>query len=112
MNNADLKSNCLKFILPVFAIALVICALGCGGKQPAQAAGAGGHAMPVQMTVAEPQNVNDTTEYVATLKSRSSTTISPQVDGQITQIKVKSGDHVAAGGHGLCRRLRRGPHRR
>jgi len=97
MNNADLNSNCLKFILPVFAIALVICALGCGGKQPAQAAGAGGHAMPVQMTVAEPQNVNDTTEYVATLKSRSSTTISPQVDGQITQIKVRSGDHVAAG---------------
>ena len=97
MNNADLKSNCLKFMLPVSAIAIVICALGCGGKQPAQAAGAGGHAMPVQMTVAEPQNVNDTTEYVATLKSRSSTTISPQVDGQITQIKVRSGDHVAAG---------------
>lgn len=53
--------------------------------------------MPVQMVVAEPRDVNDTTEYVATLKSRSSTTISPQVDGQITEIKVRSGDRVSAG---------------
>ena len=96
-NEAALKSNCLKFMLTFPAILLVLCALGCGGKQPAQAAGAAGRAMPVQMVVAEPKDVNDTTEYVATLKSRSSTTISPQVDGQITQIKVKSGDHVATG---------------
>ena len=39
----------------------------------------------------------DATEYVATLKSLNSTTIQPQIDGQITQILVKSGDRVKAG---------------
>jgi len=96
MNNSGPKSNCLEVVLLALA-ALVLLSLGCGSKQPAQPAGAGGHAMPVQMVVAEPKEVNDTTEYVATLKSRSSTTISPQVDGQITQIKVRSGDRVSAG---------------
>jgi RND family efflux transporter MFP subunit len=41
--------------------------------------------------------LDDATEYVATLKSLHSTTIQPQIDGQITQIFVKSGDRVAAG---------------
>jgi RND family efflux transporter MFP subunit len=41
--------------------------------------------------------IADSTEYVATLKSLRSTTVEPQTDGQITQIFVKSGDHVAAG---------------
>ena len=41
--------------------------------------------------------MEDATEYVATLKSLSSTTIQPQIDGQITQILVKSGDRVAKG---------------
>ena len=41
--------------------------------------------------------LEDATEYVATLKSLRSTTIKPQIDGQITQIFVKSGDRVAEG---------------
>jgi RND family efflux transporter MFP subunit len=36
-------------------------------------------------------------EYVATVKSRRSATIQPQVDGSLTRILVKSGDHVRAG---------------
>jgi len=36
-------------------------------------------------------------EYVATVKSRRSATIQPQVDGSLTHILVKSGDHVHAG---------------
>src|SRR6202049_4520263 len=36
-------------------------------------------------------------EYVATVKSRRSATIQPQVDGSLTRILVKSGDHVGAG---------------
>ena len=44
-----------------------------------------------------PQKVNDTTEYVATLKSRDSAVIMPQVEGQITKIFVHSGDRVNAG---------------
>jgi RND family efflux transporter MFP subunit len=41
--------------------------------------------------------LDDASDYVATLKSLHSTTIQPQIDGQITQILVKSGDHVAEG---------------
>jgi RND family efflux transporter MFP subunit len=41
--------------------------------------------------------VDDATEYVGILKSLRSTTIQPQIDGQITQIQVKSGDRVAQG---------------
>ena len=44
-----------------------------------------------------PQKVDDTTEYVATLKSRDSAVVMPQVEGIITQIFVHSGEHVAAG---------------
>ena len=36
-------------------------------------------------------------EYVATVKSRRSASIQPQVDGQLTRILVKSGDHVHPG---------------
>jgi len=41
--------------------------------------------------------VPQTTEYVATLQSRQSITIQPQVEGHVTRIFVKSGDRVAAG---------------
>jgi RND family efflux transporter MFP subunit len=36
-------------------------------------------------------------EYVATVKSRRSASIQPQVDGALTRIVVKSGDYVSAG---------------
>src|ERR1700737_4417075 len=36
-------------------------------------------------------------EYVATVKSRRSASIQPQVDGSLTRILVKSGDPVRAG---------------
>jgi len=41
--------------------------------------------------------VNDATEYVATLKSRDSAVIMPQVEGQVTRILVHSGESVGAG---------------
>jgi RND family efflux transporter MFP subunit len=51
----------------------------------------------VQVVVAAPGDVDDASEYVATLKSLHSTLIQPQVDGQITKIYVTSGQSVAAG---------------
>lgn len=69
---------------------------GCGKGGGAAAQGQM-PAMPVPMVTAQPKAVDITSEYLATLKSRNSTTISPQVDGQITQIFVKSGDRVKAG---------------
>ncbi len=41
--------------------------------------------------------VAQSSEYVATIKSRRSTELLPQVSGQLTDIKVHSGDHVKAG---------------
>jgi RND family efflux transporter MFP subunit len=52
---------------------------------------------PVAMSVAEITPVEDATEYVATLKSMRSTTVQPQVDGQITAIRVTSGERVQKG---------------
>jgi RND family efflux transporter MFP subunit len=71
-------------------------AAGCG-KSAANTAAAGPMAMPVQVQIAVSQKIPDTTEYLSILKSRHSATINPQVEGQITKIFVKSGDHVAAG---------------
>jgi RND family efflux transporter MFP subunit len=71
---------------------------GCGQKTSAgDAAGGAPPAMPVQVMVAESQTISDTTEYLAILKSRHSAAINPQVEGQITNIFVKSGDRVKAG---------------
>ncbi len=47
-------------------------------------------------TVAE-HPIDRTTEYVATVRSRRSSEIRPQVEGIITRILVKSGDRVQAG---------------
>jgi RND family efflux transporter MFP subunit len=41
--------------------------------------------------------VPQSSEYVATIKSRRSATLQPQVDGRLTAIDAHSGDHVKAG---------------
>jgi len=52
---------------------------------------------PVAIAPARLSPVDDASEYVATLKSLRSTTVQPQVDGQITRIEVVSGQRVAQG---------------
>ncbi len=54
-------------------------------------------ALPVQTQTVSLSPVARSDEYVATVKSRRSATIQPQVDGSLTRILVKSGDHVRAG---------------
>jgi RND family efflux transporter MFP subunit len=81
---------------PVLLIgSLLVVATACSGNKGAQAGAP--QAMPVQVKTAQPAKVNDTTEYVATLKSRETAVIMPQVEGIITQIFVRSGQRVAAG---------------
>jgi RND family efflux transporter MFP subunit len=53
--------------------------------------------MPVKVQVAQATAVSQTSDYVATLKSRDSAIIMPEVDGRVTQILVHSGEQVAAG---------------
>lgn len=54
-------------------------------------------AMPVKTLSVEMAPVPLSDEYVATIKSRRSATINPQVDGTLTRILVHSGDKVKAG---------------
>ena len=54
-------------------------------------------AMAVKVVPVSSQPITDSSEYVATLKSRDSANISPQVEGTITRIYVRSGDRVKAG---------------
>lgn len=79
----------------VLALMLAV-GMGCGDAKSAKAGG-GLQAMPVKVKAAAPASVNDATEYVATLKSRDSAIVMPQVEGIITEIFVHSGDRVAAG---------------
>jgi len=73
-------------------------AVSCGGgAQPGQGGPQGFPPTPVKIVDARTTPIEDATEYVATLKSLRSTTIQPQIDGQITQIFVKSGDRVGQG---------------
>jgi RND family efflux transporter MFP subunit len=80
----------------LFALGLFLS--GCGQKSSAGNADAGAaQAMPVQVIVVQAERILDTSEYLSLLKSRHSATINPQVEGQVTRIFVKSGDHVKAG---------------
>jgi len=76
---------------------VVFCSCGRGGQGAAGAAGMQMPPTPVELVAAHPTEIEDATEYVATLKSLHSTTVQPQIDGQITKIFVTSGEHVAAG---------------
>ncbi|HEY1501312.1 MAG TPA: efflux RND transporter periplasmic adaptor subunit [Acidobacteriaceae bacterium] len=82
--------------LPILALLLAVTA-GCNKAQPQPQAGAAMQALPVQTLTVAAVPVPQFDEYVATIKSRRSATINPQVDGQLTRILVHSGDHVKAG---------------
>jgi RND family efflux transporter MFP subunit len=91
---SNLFAKTLSFIGLSTMLAVLFLTTACGNSKPP----AGGpHAMPVKVETAKDQKVDDTTDYVATLKSRDTAVVSPQVEGIITQIFVHSGDHVVAG---------------
>ena len=81
--------------LPVTLGALA--AAGCRGGNASGAPGQGMPAMPVEIRLARAVAIEDVSDYVATLRSRDSAVIMPDVEGQITQILVRSGQRVAAG---------------
>lgn len=70
-------------------------AAGCQ-KRPATAP-TGMQAMPVHTVAVTLAPVAQSSEYVATIKSRHSTVIAPQVNGVLTAILVHSGEQVKAG---------------
>lgn len=85
-----------KFAIVLFSSAMGAGLAGCTNAQSKQQAPAM-QAMPVQTLTVAAAPVPTSDEYVATIKSRRSATINPQVDGNLTQILVHSGDHVRSG---------------
>lgn len=87
--------------LPVVAALLVGACSGEGaaGAPPGGAPGRGGPsmAMGVEALPLAARPVELTGEYIATVKSRRSTTIQPQVEGFITRIAARPGQRVARG---------------
>ncbi|MEP6644091.1 MAG: efflux RND transporter periplasmic adaptor subunit [Acidobacteriaceae bacterium] len=81
-------------ILLLSLVCAVILAAGCGKPQAHETAP---QPLPVQTQTVSLAPVSRTDEYVSTVKSRRSASIQPQVDGSLTRILVKSGDHVRAG---------------
>jgi RND family efflux transporter MFP subunit len=84
-------------------LAVVIVGVACGGSSGQQAGPGGGPPggapppMPVEIVTLTATPVEQTTEFVASLKSRNSTTIQPEVEGFITRIAVRSGQRVDRG---------------
>ncbi len=76
---------------------LTLAASGCQQKQADPAAGARMQAMPVKTFAVVLAPVAQSSQYVATIKSRRSATLQPQVSGRLTQILVRSGERVRSG---------------
>src|SRR3974377_1958829 len=74
---------------------IMIACAGCGDKASADHP-AGPMAFPVKVITAETRPAPLTTEYLATLKSRNSSTLQPIVEGAITRIFVVSGQPLTA----------------
>jgi RND family efflux transporter MFP subunit len=54
-------------------------------------------AMPVQLQTASEKVLDDASTFVATLKSRKSVNLKPQIEGRVLEIMTRSGDIVAPG---------------
>jgi RND family efflux transporter MFP subunit len=91
-----LRSRLFRSLLLV-GLATSAGTLACSGNASQNAHAGGPPGMPVKVQEARATAVNDASEYVATLKSRDSAVIMPQVEGQITKILVHSGEAVASG---------------
>jgi RND family efflux transporter MFP subunit len=84
-------------------LALSVTLSGCGGSDTPKGAGPGGPgggppmAMAVEAAPLVARPVERTTEYIATVKSRRSTNIQPQVEGFITRIVARPGQRVGRG---------------
>jgi RND family efflux transporter MFP subunit len=78
-------------------VLLAVCLGVTACQKAAPAAGPAFRALPVQTITVSSSPVPRSDEYVATIKSRRSATLNPQVDGNLTAIEAHSGDHVKAG---------------
>jgi RND family efflux transporter MFP subunit len=86
-------------VTPRRILSLSVCAAAClvAGCKPAPPPPPPPQAMPVQVASVTLSPVPKSDTYVATIKSRRSSTMQPQVDGNLVKIFVHSGDLVKPG---------------
>lgn len=83
--------------------AAMVVSVGCSNNGGPQAGAGGGPPggqpppMPVEIVTLSAKPVEQTSQFVATLKSRQSTTIQPEVEGFLTRVAVRSGQRVDRG---------------
>lgn len=77
--------------------AATACSDGGAAASPGGPAGGGPMAMGVETLTLAPRPIERSTEYVAAVRSRRSTTIQPQVEGFITAIMARPGQRVGRG---------------
>jgi RND family efflux transporter MFP subunit len=86
-----LRSFHVLAFLPLAALA------ACGSGSPAQGAQGGPPPAGVTLVTLEEKPIEEASEFIATVQSRRSTTVQPEVDGIVTRIFVRSGARVRAG---------------
>ena len=84
-----------SLLLPVALV--VACGGSAGPAAPAGGPGGGMPPMPVEAITLVNKPVEQVSEFVASLKSRRSSTLQPQAEGYLTRIAVRSGERVSAG---------------
>ncbi len=66
-------------------------------NESTEAASAGPPATRVRISTLQTSTVSNSSEYIASLESRRSVTLQPQILGRVTRIFVRDGDNVPAG---------------
>jgi RND family efflux transporter MFP subunit len=87
------KARISLLVVTMVGLSLLLSACDRGRAQGPQ----GPPAMPVKVAAAETHQIQDSSEYVSTIKSRNSATIMSDVEGWIFAIRVHSGDLVKKG---------------
>jgi RND family efflux transporter MFP subunit len=89
----------LMFLVVVAAVAATACSGdgGSAGSGPGGGRGGPPPATGVGIVTLQPKPVEESSDFISTVRSLHSTTVQPQVEGRVTRVFVKSGDVVRAG---------------
>ena len=90
-------SHVMRFAAALLITATMVTACGGEGQPPAKAATTVPPAVPVELLVLKEQPIKRANEYVAAIRSLSSTTVQPQAEGFLTRVLVTSGARVSPG---------------
>ncbi len=86
----------VRSLVTISAVVATLMSAACGGGAPAQSAAAPPPTAVTTTTLAATA-IDDTSDFIATLRSLRSTTIQPEVEGLVTRIFVKAGQRVSVG---------------